>query len=255
MMMGFEGYSFCKPHFSQLHPGGLQVRLSQGHYPAEFMAAVISNGGGYYSTFGYLSESDAWGSSSCLRTSMKARSSTRARTKTSSGPHATQGALSRRCGVIVRERSKHGPFTSLDHFLFEHPAMSISRTCVFSSRQAALILSPWGDPACFFCGRPFAFSILLLCLLRSTVLSLMLSAPFPSYSKERITSPQELSLPRRRESRRIQNTGFRLRGNDETVISAMNPATLPYHLHSCSSTSSKPLFLSFIHPWTATQMS
>jgi DNA polymerase III alpha subunit len=31
------------------------------HYPAEFMASVISNGGGYYSTFGYLSEARRMG--------------------------------------------------------------------------------------------------------------------------------------------------------------------------------------------------
>src|SRR5207249_10111150 len=28
----------------------------KAHHPAEFMAAVISNGGGYYSTFAYVSE-------------------------------------------------------------------------------------------------------------------------------------------------------------------------------------------------------
>jgi len=33
----------------------------RAHYPAEFMAAVISNGGGYYSTFGYLSEARRMG--------------------------------------------------------------------------------------------------------------------------------------------------------------------------------------------------
>ena len=30
MMMGFDGYSFCKPHSASYTTGGLQVRLSQG---------------------------------------------------------------------------------------------------------------------------------------------------------------------------------------------------------------------------------
>lgn len=56
MMMSFAGYSFCKPHSASYAKVSYQSAYLRAHYPAEFMAAVISNGGGFYSTFAYLSE-------------------------------------------------------------------------------------------------------------------------------------------------------------------------------------------------------
>jgi DNA polymerase-3 subunit alpha/error-prone DNA polymerase len=56
MMMSFSGYSFCKPHSASYARVSFQSAFLKAHYPAEFMAAVISNQGGYYSTFAYVSE-------------------------------------------------------------------------------------------------------------------------------------------------------------------------------------------------------
>ncbi|MEW6426654.1 MAG: DNA polymerase III subunit alpha [Thermodesulfobacteriota bacterium] len=56
MMMSFDGYSFCKPHSASYAKVSCQAAFLKAHYPAQFMAAVISNGGGYYSTFAYVSE-------------------------------------------------------------------------------------------------------------------------------------------------------------------------------------------------------
>ncbi len=56
MMLSFDGYSFCKPHSASYARVSLQAAWLKTHFPAEFMAAVISNGGGYYSTFAYVSE-------------------------------------------------------------------------------------------------------------------------------------------------------------------------------------------------------
>ncbi|MBE0596792.1 MAG: DNA polymerase III subunit alpha, partial [Desulfuromonadales bacterium] len=57
MILSFAGYSFCKPHSaSYALVSGKAIHLKANH-PAEFMAAVISNQGGYYSPFAYLSES------------------------------------------------------------------------------------------------------------------------------------------------------------------------------------------------------
>ncbi len=56
MMMSFSGYSFCKPHSASYARVSYQAAYLKAHFPAEFMAAVISNQGGYYSTFAYLSE-------------------------------------------------------------------------------------------------------------------------------------------------------------------------------------------------------
>ena len=61
MMMSFSGYSFCKPHSASYARVSFQAAYLKIHYPAEFMAAVISNGGGYYSTFAYVSEAKRLG--------------------------------------------------------------------------------------------------------------------------------------------------------------------------------------------------
>jgi error-prone DNA polymerase len=56
MILSFAGYSFCKPHSASFALVSFKSAWLKRHYPAEFMAAVISNQGGYYSTFAYLSE-------------------------------------------------------------------------------------------------------------------------------------------------------------------------------------------------------
>lgn len=56
MMMSFSGYSFCKPHSASYARVSFQAAYLKVHFPAEFMAAVISNQGGFYSTFAYVSE-------------------------------------------------------------------------------------------------------------------------------------------------------------------------------------------------------
>jgi len=61
MILGFSGYSFCKPHSASYARVSFQAAYLKTHYPAEFMAAVISNRGGYYSTFAYVSEARRMG--------------------------------------------------------------------------------------------------------------------------------------------------------------------------------------------------
>ncbi len=61
MMMSFDGYSFCKPHSASYARVSYQAAYLKTHYPVEFMAAVISNQGGYYSTFAYVSEAKRLG--------------------------------------------------------------------------------------------------------------------------------------------------------------------------------------------------
>jgi DNA polymerase-3 subunit alpha/error-prone DNA polymerase len=56
MMLSFSGYSFCKPHSASYARVSFQAAYLKKHFPAEFMAAVISNQGGFYSTFAYVSE-------------------------------------------------------------------------------------------------------------------------------------------------------------------------------------------------------
>jgi error-prone DNA polymerase len=61
MMMSFSGYSFCKPHSASYARVSFQAAFLKTHHPAEFMAGVISNQGGYYSTFAYVSEARRMG--------------------------------------------------------------------------------------------------------------------------------------------------------------------------------------------------
>ncbi len=56
MITSFSGYSFCKPHSASYARVSFQAAFLKTHYPAQFMAAVISNQGGFYSTFAYVSE-------------------------------------------------------------------------------------------------------------------------------------------------------------------------------------------------------
>ena len=61
MMKSFSGYSFCKPHSASYARVSFQAGYLKTHYPAEFMAAVISNQGGFYNTFAYVSEARRMG--------------------------------------------------------------------------------------------------------------------------------------------------------------------------------------------------
>ncbi len=61
MILSFDGYSFCKPHSASYIRVSFQAAYLKSHYPAAFMAAVISNQGGFYSTFAYVSEAKRMG--------------------------------------------------------------------------------------------------------------------------------------------------------------------------------------------------
>jgi DNA-directed DNA polymerase III PolC len=56
MIMSFAGYSFCKGHSCSYIQIAQHACALRAHHPAEFMAAVLSNGGGYYQPFAYVAE-------------------------------------------------------------------------------------------------------------------------------------------------------------------------------------------------------
>jgi DNA polymerase III alpha subunit len=56
MIMSFSGYSFVKAHSASYAMLSFQSAWLRAHYPAEFMAGVLSNHGGFYSTLAYASE-------------------------------------------------------------------------------------------------------------------------------------------------------------------------------------------------------
>jgi DNA polymerase-3 subunit alpha/error-prone DNA polymerase len=61
MMLSFSGYSFCKPHSASYAMVSFQSAYLRVHHPAEFMAAVISNQGGFYTCSAYVSEARRMG--------------------------------------------------------------------------------------------------------------------------------------------------------------------------------------------------
>ncbi len=61
MMAAFAGYGFPKAHAASYAKLGWRSAWCKSHYPAEFMAAVLANWGGYYSQRVYLSEARRMG--------------------------------------------------------------------------------------------------------------------------------------------------------------------------------------------------
>lgn len=53
----FAGYAFCKAHSASFALLSFQVAYLKVHYPAEFMANVLNNGGGFYMPGVYINES------------------------------------------------------------------------------------------------------------------------------------------------------------------------------------------------------
>ncbi|MCB1218655.1 DNA polymerase III subunit alpha [bacterium] len=60
-LASFSGYSFCKAHSASFATLSYQVAWLKAHYPAQFMAAVLDNGGGFYGARAYISECERLG--------------------------------------------------------------------------------------------------------------------------------------------------------------------------------------------------
>jgi error-prone DNA polymerase len=118
MMMGFDGYSFCKPHSASYTMVAYKSAYLRAHYPAEFMASVISNGGGYYSTLGYISEARRMGLSilppdiNLSRIKYTGMDSA-VRVGLMQIKEVSRDALD----AVIHERERNGLFGSIDDFL------------------------------------------------------------------------------------------------------------------------------------------
>jgi DNA-directed DNA polymerase III PolC len=118
MTMSFAGYSFCKPHSASYAQVSFKSAYLRAHYPAEFIASVVSNQGGYYSAFAYLSEGRRMGLS-VLPPDINASewayqgSGTTVRT----GLMQIKGLRQDVAARIVSERQANGPYRSLQDWL------------------------------------------------------------------------------------------------------------------------------------------
>ncbi len=118
MIMSFAGYSFCKPHSASYAQVSFKSAYLRAHYPAEFMAAVISNGGGFYSPFAYLSEARRMGLAVLLPDVNESDWAYRGE-----GDRLRMGLMQVKTipqdlGTrIVEERTRRGPYRSFHDFL------------------------------------------------------------------------------------------------------------------------------------------
>ena len=118
MMMSFAGYSFCKPHSASYAQVSFKSAYLRAYYPAEFIAAVVSNQGGYYSTFAYLSEGRRMG-----LTILPPDINASEWTYTGSGQDVRVGLMQIKslqedlAKRIITERQTNGPYRSLHEVL------------------------------------------------------------------------------------------------------------------------------------------
>jgi len=61
LMANFAEYSYCKAHASTYGEIAYQCTYLKAHFPAEFLAAVLSNRGGFYHTAVYVEEAKRFG--------------------------------------------------------------------------------------------------------------------------------------------------------------------------------------------------
>lgn len=118
MIMSFTGYSFCKPHSASFALVSYKSCYLRAHYPAEFIAAVISNQGGYYSTFAYISEARRMGLIVLLPEINNSEWHYAGKEKeVRTGFMQLKGIQRNAIDRILEERRKNGPYRSFDDLL------------------------------------------------------------------------------------------------------------------------------------------
>ena len=134
MILSFSGYSFCKPHSASYALVSFKSCYLRAHHPAEFMAAVIDNGGGYYSTFAYVSEcrrmglrillpdinasAAGWTGRSAAAGDVAPPAAAAGRGWVRIGLRRIRGLRDEAIAAILDERRRGGPFASFDDLLF-----------------------------------------------------------------------------------------------------------------------------------------
>lgn len=124
MIESFTGYSFCKPHSASYALVSFKSAWLKAHHPAEFLAAVISNQGGYYSAFAYISEARRLGLKVLLPDINRSRVEYTAERDGDGSTGAIRVGLMQIKGLenklakaMVEEREKNGLFTGLADFI------------------------------------------------------------------------------------------------------------------------------------------
>ncbi|MCE1188799.1 MAG: hypothetical protein LWX56_06610, partial [Ignavibacteria bacterium] len=147
----FAGYAFCKAHSASFALLSFQVAFLKVHYPAEFMAGVLSNGGGYYSAAVYIQECKRLGLTVLLPSVNHSEYEyTGQGVVVRIGLMAIKNLPKTSAETIVQERKKYGQYTGLDNL--------IARTALGFEDCSKLIRC--GTMECFHHTRPTLFRLL-----------------------------------------------------------------------------------------------
>jgi DNA polymerase III alpha subunit len=128
----FAGYAFCKAHSASFALLSFQVAFLKAYYPAQFMASVLANGGGYYSAAVYVQESRRLGLKLQLPSINSSEIDYEGEGDTVKiGLMAVKNLSRNAMETIIEERKSNGCYTSLADFLvrtrlaYEESAMLI----------------------------------------------------------------------------------------------------------------------------------
>ena len=117
MIESFVGYSFCKPHSASYAMLSFTCGYLKAHFTAEFLASVISNRGGFYSSYAYMSEARRFGIKIIKPSINKSYYEWRGyKNKIIMGFMSIKKLQKKAVSIILDER-KAGHFESLDNFL------------------------------------------------------------------------------------------------------------------------------------------
>ncbi len=156
----FAGYSFCKAHSASFALLSYQVAFLKAHYPAEFMASVLSNRGGFYSPAVYIWESKRLGINIKLPCVNRSQYEYTGREKTIRiGFMAIKNFPRHSAEIIIEERKGNGVYRSLADFLI--------RTKLCYEETALLIKC--GAMDCFKENRPTLLRLLSIYIKRRKI--------------------------------------------------------------------------------------
>lgn len=114
----FAGYSFCKAHSASFALLSFQVAYLKAHFPAEFMANVLNNGGGFYSAAVYIQEAKRLGIKILLPSINESDIEYKGKDKQIRiGLMAIKNLSRHSMEIIIEQRKKYGKYVSLADFI------------------------------------------------------------------------------------------------------------------------------------------